>query len=161
MEQLLELVKLILNKYKDVINIIICRDTITLEYLFFRNNEQDVYKTIEVKTFGNKFSITIIPERLTKLVTLNELEDIFEILHVQSTTRKEFTKEEIQEIKKKYIAGTKIRLIKMYDLNAPITGTEGTVLDIDSAGHILVNWNNSSSLSLILGIDKFEILENK
>ena len=71
------------------------------------------------------------------------------------------TKEEIQLIKNKYVKGTKIELIKMYDLQAPSTKTIGIVEGVDDLGNILVKWDNGSSLSLVENVDEFIILESE
>jgi hypothetical protein len=56
--------------------------------------------------------------------------------------------------------GKRVRLINMPNDPHPVpVGTEGTIDHIDGAGHIHVKWDNGSSLSLIPGVDKWEILE--
>ncbi len=64
----------------------------------------------------------------------------------------------IQEIKKKYKKGTKIKLIKMYDIQAVPPNTIGIVDHIDDIGTIHINWENGSSLGLIEDKDEFEII---
>ena len=60
-------------------------------------------------------------------------------------------------IKKLYPKGTKIKLINMKD-DYPIPfGTKGTVDFIDDAGQIHVNWNNGSSLALMIQVLNFHI----
>ena len=46
--------------------------------------------------------------------------------------------------------GTRIRLIRMDDLQAPPVGTEGTVIGIDGIGSLLVRWDNGSRLHALL-----------
>lgn len=46
----------------------------------------------------------------------------------------------------------------MDDLQAPPSGTEGTVVDVDDIGNVLMRWDNGSGLSLIPEGDEFEIL---
>lgn len=98
MEQLIEVIKLIAIKYIDTINIILEKDLITLEYLYYINNEKDVYKTMQIRSFDGKLKITYIPEYITKIINLEELEEIILILKKQSEI-KEFTSEEIEQIK--------------------------------------------------------------
>ena len=74
-------------------------------------------------------------------------------------SNKEHTREQIQAIKNKYKRGTKIKLIKMYDLQAPSPETEGIVEFVDDIGQIHIKWNNGSSLALIENVDMFRVLE--
>lgn len=67
-------------------------------------------------------------------------------------------KEKLVYLRKKYKAGTKVRLISMDDAQAPKAGTIGTVTDVDDIGSIHVHWENGSSLALIPEVDKFEKL---
>lgn len=71
-------------------------------------------------------------------------------------------REQLNELKKKYPVGTKIRLISMPQEPNPVPrGTIGTVTGIDDLGTIHMNWNTHSTLGLVVGIDKFEIVENE
>ena len=72
---------------------------------------------------------------------------------------KNLTNEEIQNIKEKYIEGTKIELIKMYDNTNPVPkGTKGIVDFVDDIGTIHMKWETGSSLGLIVGVDEFEVI---
>lgn len=158
---IVEVIKLILKKYRKKINGIISGDTLTLEYLYkMPSGEIDVYKSMELREFEEKLSIKFYPERTTRIIEIDELQDIFEILEKQ-ICKVEHTEAETQAIKEKYPVGTKIKLIKMYDLYAPPSGTTGTVTGVDDKGQIHVNWNNHSSLALIVGTDKFEIVNDE
>lgn len=158
MKNNVELIKLVINNYLDKIQLIINQDMVVLEYMYIINNEKDVYKTIEVTELEDKYCLKFYPEATTKIITLDEFSDIFDILDKQITKRR-LSAEEVKEIENKYKPGLKVKLIKMYDLYAPPTGTIGTIKGVDSVGNILVNWENGSSLSLISIIDKFEIIE--
>lgn len=67
--------------------------------------------------------------------------------------------EEIEKIKKMYPTGTRIKLNYMNDYYAVPSGTCGTVDLVDEAGHIQMIWDNGSTLALIVGEDKFEVIE--
>jgi hypothetical protein len=42
-----------------------------------------------------------------------------------------------------------------------VDGMMGTIVGEDDAGHLLVNWDNGSRLSLLPGIDEYEIIEER
>lgn len=65
----------------------------------------------------------------------------------------------VQELRKKYPAGTRVCLCQMDDMQAPPVGTKGTVVGVDSTGSILVHWDNGSSLNILYGIDSCSIIE--
>lgn len=157
MEKIKEVINLVIDKYLDTVNIILCKDMITLEYLYYKNGEQDAYKTIQITEFDDKLSIKIYPDKTTKIITVNELEDIFDILSKQ-VCKKEHTSEEVKLIRNLFKSGTKIELIKMYDLYAPPHNTRGTVKGVDDKGQIQVEWETGSSLALFYGLDMFRVL---
>lgn len=59
----------------------------------------------------------------------------------------------IKEIKERYPGGCRVRLIRMDDFQAPPAGTCGTVTYVDDLGTIHVNWDNGSSLGVVLEAD--------
>ena len=158
MYKLIEVIQRVADKYIENITLIIEKDLLTLEYMVYTNNEKDIYKTLQIEEFKNKLKIIFIPEKIEIITDLEGLEDIILILEKQSKV-KEHTKEEIEQIKKKYVPGTKIRLIKMYDLQAPPSETKGTINFVDDIGTIHMKWENGSSLGLVIGTDEFEIIE--
>ena len=158
MQKLIEIIKFIADKYLNTVNVIITENMLILEYLYYINGEQDVYKTMQVTETNKELNIKFIPEKVTRKIEVSDLDDIFEILNKQVHTQK-FTREEIQKIKNKYKEGMKIELEKMYDLFAPPNGTKGTIRGVDDEGHILISWDTGSSLNLIEGTDKFRIIK--
>ena len=71
-----------------------------------------------------------------------------------------FPGEEIVEnIRSEYPAGTRIRLVKMDDPQAPPVGTKGTVIGVDDAGSLIMEWENGSGLNVIYGEDVVEKLK--
>lgn len=67
----------------------------------------------------------------------------------------------VEMIKKKYPVGTRIKLQYMEDNFAVPSGTYGTVEYVDDEGQIGMKWDNGGTLSLIYGVDKFDIIKNK
>ena len=67
-------------------------------------------------------------------------------------------KELLDIIKRSYPAGTRVVLKYMDDVQAPPIGTKGIVTGVDDIGSILVNWDNGSSLNVVYGEDRVEIL---
>ena len=73
---------------------------------------------------------------------------------------KTYTEKELQEIRSIYTPGTRIRLEYMGDDDpCPVpSGTLGTIKHVDDIGTIHMDWDNGSSLGLIIGVDVFEII---
>ena len=67
----------------------------------------------------------------------------------------QFSQKTIERFKKEYPQGTRIKLIQMYDFQAPPPGTLGTIKGVDDAGNLLVQWDNGSSLNILYGLDDF------
>lgn len=65
------------------------------------------------------------------------------------------SKEQVEYIRERYPAGTRVILHAMGDPQAPPPGTGGTVVYVDDAGQIGVRWDSGSSLALIPGVDSF------
>lgn len=69
-------------------------------------------------------------------------------------------KELLDIIKRSYPKGTRVVLVHMDDVQAPPKGTKGTVEGVDDIGSILVRWDNGSSLNVVYGEDRVEIVEH-
>lgn len=70
-------------------------------------------------------------------------------------------REQVEELRRKYPKGTRIRLQEMNDPQAVPSGTIGTVEHVDDAGTIHMHWSNGSGLGLVEGEDKFSVMETK
>lgn len=65
-------------------------------------------------------------------------------------------REIVAALRAEYPAGTRVKLLKMDDIQAPPIGTLGTVLGIDDTGSIMVRWDNGSGLFVVYGEDVVE-----
>ena len=54
-------------------------------------------------------------------------------------------REIVAALRAEYPAGTRVKLLKMDDIQAPPIGTLGTVSGIDDTGSIMVCWDNGSA----------------
>ena len=68
-------------------------------------------------------------------------------------------KEILKKLREEYPPGTRVELIRMEDIQAPPTGTQGTVIGVDDIGSIMVSWDNGSSLSVVYGEDSCRKIE--
>jgi len=66
------------------------------------------------------------------------------------------SKEVIERTRKEYPKGTRVKLLKMDDVQAPPIGTKGTVYGVDDTGSILVRWDNGCGLNVVYGEDLCE-----
>lgn len=69
------------------------------------------------------------------------------------------TRDEVNKIKERYPAGTRIRLNHMDDKHSVPEGTLGTVTTVDDQGQLHMKWDNGSSLALITNVDEFTVLQ--
>ena len=68
-------------------------------------------------------------------------------------------KQRLQYARDHYPPGTRVRLLNMPDDPQPIPpGTTGTVVAVDDAGQLVMNWDNGRALSLLSGTDSFEVI---
>ena len=63
------------------------------------------------------------------------------------------SKEIVNRVKEQYPNGTRVKLVRMEDVQAPPIGTLGTVYGVDDIGSILVHWDNGSGLNVVYGED--------
>ena len=67
-------------------------------------------------------------------------------------------KELLEFLQQEYPPGTRVRLTRMDDPQAPPIGTEGTVIGVDDAGNIMMSWDSGGGLNLVYGVDSFQIV---
>ena len=64
--------------------------------------------------------------------------------------------EQVQRIRQAYPKGTRIELVSMEDPYSKLRcGDQGTVIMVDDAGQIHMQWDSGSTLALIPGVDCF------
>ena len=63
------------------------------------------------------------------------------------------SKEIVESIRKRYPVGTRVKLVKMDDAQAPAPGTKGTVEGVDDTGSLLMRWDDGSGLNVVYGED--------
>ena len=69
---------------------------------------------------------------------------------------------QLQALRERYPADTRIRLNHMDDPYAPVPdGTVGEVQYVDDVGNIHMIWQNGRTLSLIEGVDDFTIIKKE
>ena len=69
------------------------------------------------------------------------------------------SREEVNYIKMRYPEGTRIRLNYMKDSQAVPSGTEGSVVMVDSIGQIHMKWDNGRTLTIVPGEDSFSVIQ--
>ena len=60
----------------------------------------------------------------------------------------------VELLRKEYPAGTRVILEEMDDVQAPPVGTMGTVIGVDDAGDLLMQWDNGCGLNVVSGQDR-------
>lgn len=63
------------------------------------------------------------------------------------------SKEIVEWVRSQYPVGTRVELVQMDDIQAPLIGTKGTVTGVDDTASIMVKWDNGSHLSVVYGED--------
>ncbi|MEA4896898.1 MAG: DUF4314 domain-containing protein [Christensenellaceae bacterium] len=67
--------------------------------------------------------------------------------------------EVLKRLREQHPKGTRVELIEMNDPYREMPpGLKGTVQMVDDAGGIHINWDNSSTLAAIYGIDKIRAI---
>lgn len=101
MKKTIEVIKLIANKYRDKVNAIISEDTLIIEYLYEISGEKDVFKTIEVDEKNGILYASIYPQKEKRIISINDLEEMFQELDAEIINKKKSKKDAKQEEKYK------------------------------------------------------------
>lgn len=64
----------------------------------------------------------------------------------------------IEQLRKRYPAGTRICLDEMDGEPQMPAGLKGTVYHVDDAGQIQLEWENGSTLALVPRVDRFHTI---
>ena len=70
------------------------------------------------------------------------------------------SKETVDALRQQFPVGTRVKLVRMDDVQAPPIGTFGTVLGVDDIGSLLMKWDNGSGLNVVYGEDYAVKVEN-
>lgn len=101
MEKTIEVIKLIADKYRNKVNAIISEDALIIEYLYEINEEKDVYKTIKIKEANGILYASIYPDNKELLITINDLEKLFQEIEDEIISKKKSQQRAKQEDKYK------------------------------------------------------------
>ena len=63
------------------------------------------------------------------------------------------SREIVERIRREYPAGTRVELVRMDDVQAPLAGTKGTVEGVDDTGSLLMRWDNGNGPNVVYGED--------
>lgn len=69
------------------------------------------------------------------------------------------SREIVERLRKEYPVGSRVRLVRMDDPQAPTVGTLGTVTGVDDIGSIMVNWDTGGSLHVVYEVDRCEVIK--
>jgi hypothetical protein len=58
------------------------------------------------------------------------------------------SRQTLERLRREYPNGCRVELVRMDDAQAPPAGTRGTVVGVDDAGSLLVNWEDRKSTRL-------------
>ena len=70
-----------------------------------------------------------------------------------------YHKDFVERMRNQYPPGTRVEVISLCNEEEHLkSGMKGTVVGVDDQPALLVNWDNGSSLSLLIGKDHFRVL---
>ena len=68
----------------------------------------------------------------------------------------------VNRIREQYPPGTRVEVVSLCNEEEHLKpGMKGTVVAVDDQPALLVNWDNGSSLSLLIGKDHFTVLQQE
>lgn len=62
----------------------------------------------------------------------------------------------LKKLREKFPKGTRVKLVKMDDPQAPPVGECGSVERVDDIGSLVMRWDNGSRLNVVYGEDEVE-----
>lgn len=101
MQKIIEVIKLNAEKYRNKVNAIISEDALTIEYLYEIGEEKDVFKTIQIREANRIMYASIYPDNKELLITINDLEKIFQEIENEIISKKKSKQDAKQEEKYK------------------------------------------------------------
>ena len=70
-----------------------------------------------------------------------------------------YHRELVERMREKYPPGTRVEVVSLCNEEEHLKpGTKGAVVGVDDQPALLVNWDNGSSLSLLIGKDHFRVV---
>ena len=73
-----------------------------------------------------------------------------------------YHKDFVERMRNQYPPGTRVEVISLCNEEEHLKpGMKGTVVGVDDAGNILVNWDCGSSLSVLYGVDSCTVVEGR
>jgi hypothetical protein len=98
-----------------------------------------------------------MPEEFIDILQLPEIKDSLDAVEeIMFNDYMSIPSSTLEQLRKDFPEGARVRLVEMEDVYAPPAGTLGTVRSVDDAGTIHVSWDNGSSLGLMYGADTCE-----
>ena len=73
-----------------------------------------------------------------------------------------YHRELVERMQEKYPPGTRVEVVSLCNEEEHLKpGMKGTVVAVDDQPALLVNWDNGSSLSLLIGQDQFAVIQQE
>ena len=73
-----------------------------------------------------------------------------------------YHRELVERMREKYPPGTRVEVVSLCNEEEHLKpGMKGTVVGVDDQPALLVDWDNGSSLSLLIGQDQFAVIQQE